>query len=196
MTKNLAIVISGAVSLGSYEAGVMYEVLEAIARHNESEPDEQRKIKIDKITGASAGGMTASILAQNLLYDDGSLRDPYDNKLYKAWVEMVDIVPLLDNPKPEQRRSLLSVEVIESIAKKMIVDDATLKQTQGRQLLELAGACLAARRRWLSPLAGGGSDRLGNAERSGDLLGRVSPGIPVARNQPLRIQKQHARQQV
>lgn len=130
MTKNLAIVISGAVSLGSYEAGVMYEVLEAIARHNENEPDEQQQIKIDKITGASAGGMTASILAQNLLYDDGSLRDPYDNKLYKAWVEMVDIVPLLDNPKPEQRRSLLSVRVIDSIAKQMILDDATLKQQQ------------------------------------------------------------------
>jgi len=130
MTKNLAVVISGAVSLGSYEAGVMYEVLEAIARHNESEPDEQRMIRIDKITGASAGGMTASILAQNLLYDDGSLRDPYDNKLYKAWVEMVDIVPLLDNPEPEQKRSLLSVKVIESIAKQMIVDDETLKQRQ------------------------------------------------------------------
>ena len=31
MTRKLAIAISGAVSLGSYEAGVMYEVLEAIA---------------------------------------------------------------------------------------------------------------------------------------------------------------------
>lgn len=31
MPKKLAVVISGAVSLGSYEAGVMYEVLEAIA---------------------------------------------------------------------------------------------------------------------------------------------------------------------
>ncbi|MFN9672094.1 MAG: hypothetical protein ACK552_05795 [Microcystis sp.] len=36
MSKKLAVVISGAVSLGSFEAGVIYEVLEAIARHNES----------------------------------------------------------------------------------------------------------------------------------------------------------------
>ncbi len=34
MTRKLAIAISGAVSLGSYEAGVMYKVLEAIAAHN------------------------------------------------------------------------------------------------------------------------------------------------------------------
>jgi hypothetical protein len=130
MTKNLAVVISGAVSLGSYEAGVMYEVLEAIARHNEHEPEEQQQIKIDRITGASAGGMTASILAQNLLYDDGSLRKPYDNNLYKAWVELVDIIPLLDNKEPEQKRSPLNVKVIESIAKQMIVDDETLQQRQ------------------------------------------------------------------
>jgi hypothetical protein len=128
MTKNLAVVISGAVSLGSYEAGVMYEVLEAIARHNEREIDEQQKIKIDKITGASAGGMTAAILAQNLLYDDGSLRSPYDNKLYQAWVEMIDIVPLLDNKFNHQKRSLLSVEIIESIAKQLLLSDKALKQ--------------------------------------------------------------------
>ncbi|MEH2015092.1 hypothetical protein [Nostoc sp.] len=32
MPKKLAIVISGVVSLGSYEAGVMDEIIEAIAR--------------------------------------------------------------------------------------------------------------------------------------------------------------------
>ncbi|WP_255801655.1 hypothetical protein [Acaryochloris sp. 'Moss Beach'] len=36
MAKKLAVVISGAVSLGSYEAGVIYEVLEAIAFNNEN----------------------------------------------------------------------------------------------------------------------------------------------------------------
>ena len=34
MTRKLAIAISGAVSLGSYEAGVMYE--KTIFRHNEN----------------------------------------------------------------------------------------------------------------------------------------------------------------
>lgn len=136
MAKKLAVVISGAVSLGSYEAGVMYEVLEAIARHNEKEAEEQQKIKIDKITGASAGGMTAAILAQNLLYDDDSLRSPYDNKLYKAWVEMIDIVPLLQNHIDNQKRSLLGVEIIERIAKELLVGDDTLKQQSEGGLLK------------------------------------------------------------
>ena len=136
MAKNLAVVISGAVSLGSYEAGVMYEVLEAIARHNEKETDEQQKIKIDKITGASAGGMTAAILAQNLLYDDGNLRSPYDNKLYKAWVEMIDIVPLLNNAIEDQKRSLLGVEIIERIAKELLVADDTLRQQNESGMLK------------------------------------------------------------
>ena len=34
MSRKLAISISGVVSLGSYEGGVMYEVLEAITRHD------------------------------------------------------------------------------------------------------------------------------------------------------------------
>lgn len=145
MAKNLAVVISGAVSLGSYEAGVMYEVLEAIARHNEKEADESQKITIDKITGASAGGMTASILAQNLLFDDGTLRMPYHNKLYKAWVEKIDIVPLLDNKKKDQKRSLLSVKIIESIANELLVEDNILKQQSESGLLKLhpaASNCL------------------------------------------------------
>jgi predicted acylesterase/phospholipase RssA len=70
MPKKLAVVISGAVSLGSYEAGVMYEILEAIARHNEDIKNHEEPIEIDVITGASAGGMTACILVQHLLCGD------------------------------------------------------------------------------------------------------------------------------
>ncbi|MFN5972794.1 MAG: patatin-like phospholipase family protein [Microcystis sp.] len=134
MSKKLAVVISGAVSLGSFEAGVIYEVLEAIARHNESlsensENDENR-IEIDVITGASAGGMTACILAQNLLYDDGSLREPYENSLYKAWVEKVDIVPLLKVAKEDQHISLLNKGVVERIAAELLQDKEEPKRTK------------------------------------------------------------------
>ena len=45
----------------------MYEVLEAIAKHNEVVGDSNDRIEIDLITGASAGRMKACILAQNLL---------------------------------------------------------------------------------------------------------------------------------
>lgn len=68
MSQKLAIAISGAVSLGSFESGVMYEIIEAIAQHNQhTETTEDQKIIIDVITGASAGAMTAAILAQKLL---------------------------------------------------------------------------------------------------------------------------------
>lgn len=131
MTKKLAIVISGAVSLGSYEAGVTYEVLEAIAKHNENSKPNDR-IEIDVITGASAGGMTATILAKSLLCHGRSLRDPYTNPLYKAWVEEVKMLRSADNElpgllevdDPEQHKySLLNIETLNQIANSVLPDD-------------------------------------------------------------------------
>ena len=66
MPKRLAITIAGAVSLGGYEAGVLYEVLEALRQHNELPVNANNKIIVDVLTGASAGGMTATIVAQKL----------------------------------------------------------------------------------------------------------------------------------
>jgi hypothetical protein len=63
MTKRLAITISGAVSLGSYESGVMFKMFDTIKQHNQH-PDTKAAsddVKIDVITGASAGGMTAKL---------------------------------------------------------------------------------------------------------------------------------------
>ena len=68
--KYLALTIAGAVSLGSYEAGAMYEILDAIRQHNDDPTTVANGdfIRIDVLSGASAGGMTASILAQKLLF--------------------------------------------------------------------------------------------------------------------------------
>jgi hypothetical protein len=44
MAKRLAITIAGAVSLGSYEAGVLYELLEAVRLYNEEATSEDGKI--------------------------------------------------------------------------------------------------------------------------------------------------------
>lgn len=41
--KRLAITIAGAVSLGSYEAGVLWEVLEAVRQHNQDERSNEVK---------------------------------------------------------------------------------------------------------------------------------------------------------
>jgi hypothetical protein len=58
MPKRLVITIAGAVSLGSYEAGVLYEVLDAIHQHNFAEGvTDDEKILIDVMTGASAGAL-------------------------------------------------------------------------------------------------------------------------------------------
>lgn len=136
MPKKLAVVISGAVSLGSYEAGVMYEVLEAIARHNEKATSDEESIEIDVITGASAGGMTACILAQHLICGDQplpdnpeqSLREPYNNPLYNAWVKEVDIRKLLEVDIKDQKYSLLQTEVVEEIGKIYLQDKPKMNQ--------------------------------------------------------------------
>lgn len=129
--KYLAITIAGAVSLGSYEAGATYEILDAIRQHNEH-PETIANgdfIRIDVLTGASAGGMTASILAQKLLFarnafvgPDGKSPSPYDNPLYNTWVQGIDLQGLLDavdKPIPggdPATLSLLSSNLVEKIA--------------------------------------------------------------------------------
>ncbi|HVW07393.1 MAG TPA: patatin-like phospholipase family protein [Bryobacteraceae bacterium] len=104
MPKKLSITIAGAVSLGSYESGVAFEILDAVSQHNawaaQTNPDE--RIEIDVLTGASAGGMTAAMIAQRLLFDGAAMNQPYDNPLFNAWVRDVDITKLLTrDPKDE-----------------------------------------------------------------------------------------------
>lgn len=117
MPQKLAIAISGAVSLGSYEAGVIYEIIEAIAQHN-AHPDttDEQRIEIDVITGASAGAMTACILTQKLMFEAEALRQPYANALYGPWVEDVDIKRLLNlHPSEDPNFSILSSDQIAEI---------------------------------------------------------------------------------
>lgn len=123
MSQRLAIVISGAVSLGSYEAGVIYEIVEAIAQHNEdSKTSEDKKIEIDVITGASAGAMTACILAQKLLFDADALKGTFTNDLFRPWVEDVDIDTLLSFDKDEDPNlSILSSNLIKEIGHKYLL---------------------------------------------------------------------------
>ena len=122
MPKRLAITIAGAVSLGSYEAGVLYEVLEALRRHNTKyQDDEDRKIYIDVITGASAGAMTAAMAAQRLLYDAGSLSGPETNIFYQAWVARISLWSLVKMKWKENIwHSLFSSDEIESLGRQLL----------------------------------------------------------------------------
>lgn len=122
MAQRLAIAISGAVSLGAYEAGVLYEVLRALEKHNSdpATPPEER-ITIDVLCGASAGGMTAAITSNTLLFNAGALANPYDNPFYNPWVRDIDLLPLLKLQTGENPAfSMLSSSLIESMSRKYI----------------------------------------------------------------------------
>jgi hypothetical protein len=126
--KRVAITIAGAVSLGSYEAGVLYELLEAIRTWNETAKSEESKIYIDVITGASAGGMTAAMVAQRLMYDGDSLRDEFKNPLYQAWVEQISLLGLAQMRGTEKKsHSLFSSDLVESIGREMLINSMKQK---------------------------------------------------------------------
>lgn len=118
MAIRLAITVAGAVSLGSYEAGVLYEILDAVAQHNASQDN---KIFIDVLSGASAGGMSATVLAQKLLFEADSLSDPYNNVLYQAWVQDIQLQALFSLQHDEDpTHSILSSNLIEVLSAKYL----------------------------------------------------------------------------
>jgi Patatin-like phospholipase len=122
MPKRLAITIAGAVSLGSYEAGVLYELLEAIRTNNEQSVNEDHKIYVDVLAGASAGGMTAGMVAQSLMYNADALRGETSNVLYQAWVERISLLGLVRMHWNELKwHSLFSSDLISSIGHAMLV---------------------------------------------------------------------------
>ena len=123
MATRLAVTLSGAVSLGSYEAGVLYEVLYALKQHNQQPSlSEDQKIYIDVLTGASAGGLSIALAAQKLLYEADALADPYDNPLYHAWVTDIDIAGLLNlQPDESPSCSIFSSDLVETLARKYLL---------------------------------------------------------------------------
>ncbi|PYL08588.1 MAG: hypothetical protein DME34_04415 [Verrucomicrobia bacterium] len=121
MPKRLAITIAGAVSLGSYEAGVLYEIVEAIGQHNQSAASEDDKIYIDVLTGASAGGMTATIATQKLMLEADALSGAYSNAFYRPWVADVNLEGLLAlHGNDDPLKSILSSEHVIDISKRYL----------------------------------------------------------------------------
>jgi hypothetical protein len=121
MPKRFAITVAGAVSLGSYEAGVLYEIIEAFRQHNAQAATEDDKIIVDVLTGASAGGMTSTIVAQKLLFEAASLRGAYTNSLYRPWVVDVSLEGLLKlQPSEDPMHSILSSNLIEDISRRYL----------------------------------------------------------------------------
>jgi hypothetical protein len=146
MPKRLAIVIAGAVSLGSYEAGVLYEVLEALRQHNTNpETTDDEKILIDVLTGASAGGMTTTIAAQKLLFDADALSGESTNAFYLPWVLDISLDGLLDlRPDDNSTHSILSSDLVRTIAEKHL-----LARYQGPKIPSAKRHPAAADKIWL-----------------------------------------------
>lgn len=120
--------MAGAVSAGAYTAGVLDFLVEALDewyRLRAQDPTlPQHDVRLEALTGASAGGMCAAISAVALKEEFGHVTafGPRDNanRLYKSWVQTVDIMPLLgdeDLTADPVVHSVLDCTVIEKIAR-------------------------------------------------------------------------------
>ena len=128
-TFDIGLVMAGAVSAGAYTAGAVDFLLQALdvwAAEKQRDPDCPRHdIRLKVMTGASAGAITAAIVATVLgeelppVDDYPSMSNGARNKLFDAWVNRVDITGLLghqdldDDPGPV--RSLLDSTALDRI---------------------------------------------------------------------------------
>lgn len=143
---HLGICMAGAVTAGSYTAGVIDYLLETLERW-ELQKEENRQAKtqnvnlpypdlpmhdvvIDVITGASAGGMCAAITTA-MLAKGIDLEEVANKKslMYRAWIDLDDsninegtIKKMLDTSdiKEDKIFSLLNSSVISNVAKRTI----------------------------------------------------------------------------
>lgn len=110
----VALVLPGAVSLGSYEAGALTALLKLVRASN-------GRIVVDTVVGASAGSVTGLLFAHALLTDKAS-----DDNLRQLWVEQASIQNLLKGGYgPGQARGPLSTRRLERWADRVFESDAS-----------------------------------------------------------------------
>jgi hypothetical protein len=139
--------MAGAVSAGAYTAGVLDFLIEAVdAWYSEKEKQRQQfgediqrwtipahEVVLDVMSGASAGGMCSAIgsiaLQEEFPHIHATNPEPEAprNRLYRSWVDTIDIVPLLgkaDLPGGKGPvRSLLDSSPIGAIAQTALKPD-------------------------------------------------------------------------
>jgi hypothetical protein len=135
----IGLTMAGAASAGAYAAGVVDFLIEALDQWHqakEERPDEvpNHEVRLKVMSGSSAGGMTGAIAAGLLSGSHTPIttlpgKEPAEsvwraNPLYSAWVEQIDIRPLLghaDLSSPDnQVVSLLDSSVLSRIAETAI----------------------------------------------------------------------------
>lgn len=112
MKKKIALVTSGAVSLGAYEAGVLYELF-TVARQLAA--SRNFDYEIDVITGASAGSVNSVVFGLATLYDP-----IFIEYLKNIWVDDLSIGHLLFALGSLTAHSLFSDRVIKNVQKRII----------------------------------------------------------------------------
>lgn len=130
----IGLVMAGAVSAGAYSAGVLDFLIQALEEwytakkeRPEEVPDHDVRVKV--MAGSSAGGMTGAIGAgafggehapvTSLPGNEPSVDVVQSNNLYSAWVDKIDIRPLLeaeDQSGDGPLTSLLDSSILNEIA--------------------------------------------------------------------------------
>jgi hypothetical protein len=108
MATRIALTLAGGVSLGAYQGGAAYELLWALSHLT----NPRERIIIDVVTGASAGSMTAAVMARALLFDRQAA-----SALHQAWVTGVSFAGLLEG---RTTASLLSSDLIWGLAEDVL----------------------------------------------------------------------------
>lgn len=129
-TFKIGLAMAGAASAGAYTAGVLDFLLEALdswyGAKLRGEAVPRHDVSLEVASGASAGAMCAALLAVALPYDFPHARldpqrrpsaDAVKNPFYRAWVEDIDILPMLaaSDLRGGTLPSLLNCEVLDRI---------------------------------------------------------------------------------
>lgn len=130
--RRLALVLSGGVSLGTFQAGVVDELLFLLGEVDRRARETGRldlRVVPDVVTGASAGAMTGALTARAILQ-----HDDYRAHLHQAWVEEAALPRFLVRPPPngvldpgalrELGRGFLGVEAGEPVDPPSYAPDA------------------------------------------------------------------------
>jgi hypothetical protein len=106
-TFEIGLSMSGAISAGSYSAGVLdflFQALDEWHKAKRERPDEvpSHNVVIKVISGASAGSITGALAVASLRFEGSAYQPPNGNRagytlpvLYEAWVVNID---MLENP--------------------------------------------------------------------------------------------------
>jgi predicted acylesterase/phospholipase RssA len=120
----IGLVMAGAISAGAYTAGVVDFLIEALdewCKFNQGRSSWLHEVKLRVISGASAGGMTGSIVTAAFGGDFPPVHqrpeEKSPNPLYHAWVQQIDIKYLLESRDLDSLRLSGEVEKQRKIRK-------------------------------------------------------------------------------